>query len=83
MARIELWAVDKVSFFLYIEDHLLAKQLKTEFKAGTVYFQNEHPIAWQFLIPLRILPLITIKFGIDLAEAPTKIVVDECSKQVD
>jgi hypothetical protein len=66
--RIETWTVDKFSVFLYSEDYLLAKQLRMEFKVGTVYFQNGRPIAWQFLIPLRILPLIVKKLGVDFVK---------------
>jgi hypothetical protein len=70
MARFEQWAVDKSSVVVYTEDYLIAKQLMAEFNAGTVYFQSGRPIAWQFLLPSRILALISRKLGIDFVNVP-------------
>jgi len=68
MERTEQWVIDKSSVVIYTEDYVLTKRLSAEFNSGTVYFQNGRLMAWQFLIPSRILPLVSKKLGVDFAE---------------
>jgi hypothetical protein len=64
----EMWKLDRALVFLYCEDYSLAKELWKEFRPGTIYFKGGHPCGWQFLVPARIVPIISRKLDIELVQ---------------
>ena len=69
----ESWDAGGRESYLYTQDRSIAKELRKEFGCGMVYFRNEAPFGWQFLVPTRILPLLRKKF-VALGEEDFEIV---------
>jgi hypothetical protein len=63
MIHYEYWKTGKLECYFYSENNKMAKLLKKDFKKYGVYILNGRVCAWQFLIPIKLIPLIIGKFG--------------------
>jgi len=68
MSGIEMWQRDKSNVYLYCEDYSIVKKLSQEFRVGTFYFRGNHVVGWQFLLPMRLVPIIARKMHLDIVE---------------
>src|SRR5260221_14357911 len=62
MLGFESWDAGGRDAYLYTEERRIARELTAEFPCPSVCFRHNSPFACQFLIPSRLLPLLSRRY---------------------
>lgn len=62
MIHYEYWKTGKRECYFYTENIKMAKLLKKDFEKYAIYIINGRVSAWQFLIPIKLMPLTILVF---------------------
>lgn len=61
--RFWIWLAGKDDAYVLVEDNELAVQLLDQFDRAARYERQGKILAWQFIVPIRIVPLLLKRFA--------------------